>query len=91
MLASVVDTFDETFTVAAGALGNATIHGHSSILQTLQVLLCRAGPSSLLSGATRLITQMKADLVGLLKLALKIDKRLGLGQLLLLVLYCISD
>lgn len=73
---------DLGLTITAGALRDPAIHGHSSVFEPLNVLLGGRRPSLFCSFALGVGTQMKTNLVRLIKLPLKVDIRVGLGQLI---------
>ncbi len=70
-------------TVAAIALWYTTVQRHSSLLQTLQVLLSTLGPGCRHNCTLGLRAEVIANLVGLVKLALEVDVGVGLWQLFL--------
>ena len=69
-------------TIAAGALRDPAIHGHSSVLEPLNILLGGRRPSLFCSFALGVRTQMETNFVRLVKLPLKIDIRVGFGKLI---------
>ena len=71
-------------TVAASAFRNATVHGHTSVLETLKILLGVLRPAGLLCLTLRLVTEVEANLVSLVQLPLQIDVGVSLGKLFLL-------
>ena len=71
-------------TVAASAFRNATVHGHTSVLETLDILLGVLRPAGLLCLTLRLVAEVEANLVSLVQLPLQIDVGVSLGKLFLL-------
>jgi hypothetical protein len=74
----------QIFTIATGAFRDATVHGHTTILQTLEIFLGVLRPAGLLCLTFRFVAEVEADLVSLVQVSLQVNVGVCLRKFFLL-------
>ena len=72
------------FTIATGAFRDATVHGHTTVLQTLKIFVGVLRPAGLLCLPFRFVTEVEADLVGFVQVSLQVNVGVCFRKLFLL-------